>query len=226
MKKVTSTAYDRHGVCWMGDADGRFWKCIHGRTVPVLQADEPAPSMTGHVFEVRTDLDGNAFLRLQYGAVGGRYMAVRSRLPVPESVATVRKVSADMAQFTFGGAAWHAWRVDGGGWSQATDQKERVVTGLLPGEHVLEVMAYNADLTPARASAKLRITIEAAAIAELNALIQTLGGGDLEATEAAVRRLRSQGRGILPNLKTARGKAEERTRWWLDAVMQQIEAKS
>jgi hypothetical protein len=179
-----------------------------------------------HLYEVRSDLSGNAFLRLEYGTGGGKYLAVRARLPQPESVATVREVRADTAQLTFGGAAWHAWRVDGGAWSQATDKKERVMTGLLPGGHELEVMAYNADLTPAKASAKLKITIQAANIVELNALIQKLGGDDLDGTEAAARRLRSQGRGILSNLNKAREKADERTRWWLDAVIQHIEAKA
>ncbi len=226
VKKINSTAYDRHGVCWLSDSEGRLWKCIHGCTVPVLQPDEPSPLAAGvHLYEVRSDLSGNAFLRLEYGAGGGKYLTVRSRLPLPESVATLREVRADTAQFTFGGAAWHVWRVDAGAWSQATDKEECVVTGLLPGVHVLEVMAYNADLTPAKASAKLKVTIEAAAIAELNELIQKLGGDDLDATEAAARRLRSQGRGILPNLNKAREKVEERTRWWLDAVIQQIEAQ-
>ena len=226
VKNVSSTAYDRWGVCWLSDAQRRLWKCVHGQAVPVLQADEPNPLPEGaHLYEVRSDLAGNAFLRLQFGWHGERYLAVRSRLPQPESSVTLQEVRADTARVTFGKAAWHVSRIDDGAWSQASDQSERLLTGLLPGEHALEVLAYNADLTPASASAKIKLTIQAADIAELNTLIQRLGGGDLDASEAAARRLRSQGGTILPSLRKAQETAGERTRWWLDAVIQHLESK-
>lgn len=226
VKNVSSTAYDRHGVCWLSDAQRRLWKCIPGCAVPVLQPGEPNPLPAGApLYEVRADLTGNAFLRLQFGWHGEKYLAVRSRLPQPESKVTLREVAADTARIAFGEAAWHTWRMDAGEWSLASDQKEHVFTGLLPGGHDLEVMAYNADLTPAGASAKVKLTIQAADIAELAALIRHFGGTDLDASEAAARRLRSQGKAILPSLNHSREKADERTRWWLDAIIQQIAAK-
>ena len=57
------------------------------------------------IYEVRTDLAGNAFLRLQFGWHGERYLAVRSRLPQPESKVTLQEVIADTARITFGEAA-------------------------------------------------------------------------------------------------------------------------
>ncbi|MFN0077893.1 MAG: hypothetical protein ACKVY0_15665 [Prosthecobacter sp.] len=226
VKNVSSTAYDRHGVCWLSDTQRRLWKCIPGCAVPVLQPGEPNPLPDGtRLYEVRMDLAGNAFLRLQFGWHGEKYLAVRSRLPQPESRVTLHAVLADTARIEFGQAAWHTWRIDAGEWSLATDKKEHALTGLLPGEHALEVMAYNADLTPASAGAKLSITIKAADIAEMNLLIQRLGGADLNASEAAARRLRSQGKPALPSLNRSRETADERTRWWLDAVIQQIEMK-
>lgn len=222
---VGSVDYDRFGICWLTDEKGRLWKSIHGRAVPVIELDEPSPAPGGmHFYEVRTDLAGNAFLRLEYGWHGGSHLVVHARGPQPDSAVKLRKVLADTVEISFGKAAWHSWRMDGGAWSQATEKKEHEMAGLLPGEHELEVMAYSADLTPAKASAKLKITIEAANIAELDALIEKLGGDDLDASEAAARRLRSQGTAILPSLKKAREKAGERTRWWLGAVIQQIEA--
>lgn len=226
VKNVSSTAYDRWGVCWLSDAQRRLWKCVHGHAVPVLQPDEPNPLPEGtQLYEVRSDLAGNAFLRLQFGWHGERYLAVRSRLPQPESSVTLQEVRADTARVMFGKAAWHVWRIDDGAWSQATDQSERLLAGLLPGEHAIEVMAYNADLTPASVSTKLLITIKAADITELETLIRHFSGADLDASEAAARRLRSQGKAILPSLNKSREKADERTRWWLDAIIQQIEAK-
>ncbi|WP_395735471.1 hypothetical protein [Prosthecobacter sp.] len=223
--KITSTAYDRYGVCWLTDKAGGFWKSIPGCTVPMLQPGESIPALAGmHLYDVRSDLNGNAFLRLRFGWQGGLHLAVRSRLPLPETVAALTKVQADTAHLTFGAGAWHTWRIDGGAWSLATDQKERAIIGLLPGPHEFEVLAYNADLTPAKASVKLKVTIEAAAIAETNALIQKLGGDDLDASESAARRLRSQGSSILPALRIARETASDSTRWWLDAVIQHIES--
>jgi|GEM_PF-3435476 len=225
--QVVTVANDRHGVCWLNDSQGRFWKFIHGRTAPVFQPDEAFhPLESAQLFEVRSDLDGNAFLRMSSASGDTQYLAIRARLPLPQTVVTLKEVRADAARLAFGSAAWHAWRIDGAEWSKATDQKERVVTGLMPGQHELEVMAYNADLTPAKASVKLKVTIESAALAELDVAIQKLGGDDLDASEAAARRLRSQGSGTLSHLKKAREKAGERTRWWLDAVIQQIEAKT
>lgn len=225
IQHVNSTAYDRFGVCWLSDAQRRLWKCIHGRAVPVLQPGEPNPLPEGaSIYEIRTDLDGNAFLRIQFGWHGERYLVVRARLPRPESVVTLHEVAGDVARVSFGKAAWHAWRVDGGAWSLATEQHEHVLTGLLPGAHEIEVMACNADLTPTAASAKCKISIEAVKVAELHTLIQRLGGEDLEASEAAARRLRSQGRVILPKLREVRGQAGERAGWWIDAVIQQIES--
>lgn len=87
-------------------------------------------------------------------------------------------------------------------------------------------MAYNADLTPAGASAKINLTIKTADITELETLIRHFSGDDLDASEAAARRLRCQGKAILPSLNKSREKADDRTRWWLDAIIQQIKAKN
>lgn len=225
VQDVRIVAYDRFGICWLRDTEGRLWKSIGGCAVPAIRPDEPTPVPYGLFFsEVRSDLAGNAFLRLDQDWHGGRHLLIRAREAQPQSEVTLQKVYADTAQVSFGKAAWHAWRMDGGAWSLLTDKKEHSLAGLPPGGHELEVMAYSADLVPAKASAKLKITIEAAAIAEVEVLIQKLGGDDLDASEMAARGLRGQGRRILSKLKESQDKAGERQRWWLEAVIQHIEA--
>jgi hypothetical protein len=226
VKNIISTAYDRHGVCWLSDAQRRLWKSLPGCAVPVLQANEPNPLPQGAIiYEAHTDNTGNAFLRLQSGWDGGKYLAVRSRLPLPVTAATPQEVVADTARVEFGESAWHRWRIDAGEWAHATEEREHTFTGLPPGSHVIEIMAFSGDLTPASTSVKLSIVIQAAEVTELTSQIRQFGGDDLDANEVAARRLRSQGRAILPYIKKSREQADERTRWWLDAVIQQLEAK-
>ncbi|MCX6850623.1 MAG: hypothetical protein NTY98_17010, partial [Verrucomicrobia bacterium] len=225
VQDVRSVAYDRFGICWLTDENRRLWKSIGGCAVPAIQPDEPTPVPYGFFFsEVCSDLAGNAFLRLDQDWHGGRHILIRAREAQPKSEVTLQKAHADTAQVSFGKAAWHAWRMDGGAWSLLTDKKTHNFAGLLAGGHELEVMAYSADLVPAKDCAKLKITIEAAAIAEVDVLIQKLGGDDLDASEMAARGLRGQGRRILSKLKEAHEKAGERQRWWLEAVIQHIEA--
>jgi hypothetical protein len=45
--------------------------------------------------------------------------------------------------------------VDGGKWSLATKEREAVLAGLDPGQHEIELLALNAEITPAPKSAKL-----------------------------------------------------------------------
>lgn len=222
VKDVSSAAYDRHGACWIVDRHQRLWKCVFGQVVAVLQPGEPDPRC-GVVYEALTDADGNTFLRTEFGWSGGRYLAVRARLPVPVNTAPTLKTVADTLQIRFDDAAWHVWRIDGGAWSAAVNTRGHRISGLRPGKHALEVLALNADLTPAKKPVQTAFHIEAAADAELDTLLARLGGDDLDASEAAARRLRSQGKSILPLLRARRVQASERQRWWINAILQQLE---
>ncbi|MGV3658935.1 MAG: hypothetical protein ACO1TE_02090 [Prosthecobacter sp.] len=227
VKEVVTAAYDRLGVCWLTDNQHLLWKCVHGAAVPVLQPGEINPVAQGLSLEqALLDAEGNAFLTVHTRGDDRRYLIVRPRLPQPESKAGLKEVDADTVRFEFGDASWHAWRVDGGKWSTATRQKAAALSSLTPGVHELEVMAYNDDLTPAPRPATLKLTIRAADQGDVAKAIAAFNSEDLEACEVAARRLRTQGKPILPLLRDARKPADERARWWLDAVIQHLETKS
>ncbi|MBK8039003.1 MAG: hypothetical protein IPK22_18010 [Verrucomicrobiaceae bacterium] len=157
--RVTCTAYDRHGVCWMRDYDMRLWKCFHGAAAIFMEhgsKDDPLHGDSCKIYEAHVTDSGHAFLRIALSADDEQdYLHVRPRHPVPVSEAKLDQVSGDTAKLRLGKAEWHVWRVDGGKWSAATKEREAVVTGLEPGGHEIEVLALNAEITPAIKTAKL-----------------------------------------------------------------------
>ncbi len=157
--RVTCTAYDRHGVCWMRDYDSRLWKCFQGAAAVFLEpgsADDPLHGESCRIYETQVTDSGHAFLRIGLSWDSDEdYLCVRPRFPAPVSEAKLAQVSADTATISLGKAEWHVWRVDGGKWSLATKEREAVLAGLDPGQHEIEVLAVNAEITPAPKSAKL-----------------------------------------------------------------------
>jgi hypothetical protein len=157
--RVTCTAYDRHGVCWMRDYDMRLWKCFHGAAAIFMEhgsKDDPLHGDSCKIYEAHVTDSGHAFLRIALSADDEQdYLHVRPRHPVPVSEAKLDQVSGSSAKLKFGKAEWHVWRVDGGKWSAATKEREAVLAGLEPGGHEIEVLALNAEITPAIKTAKL-----------------------------------------------------------------------
>ncbi|MBL9132244.1 MAG: hypothetical protein JNG86_13660, partial [Verrucomicrobiaceae bacterium] len=130
VKNVVSAAYDRFGVCWLSDQNRRLWKFAHGRLVPVLQEGEadPLAGAGAEICEVRTGLDGAAFLRIASDFQSPRHLQVLPVSPAPQTSAQIIESTADMARLRFGDAAMHVWRVDGGEWSAATEAREHTIT--------------------------------------------------------------------------------------------------
>jgi len=114
------------------------------------------------------------------------------------------------------------WRIDGGPWHDTQETTVRP-SGLEDGEHLFEVRAVEnnkyVQTPPASARFTLKVDYEKAILAA----IEGLRSPDYGQREAAARRLVSLGRRSVPYLKKALGSANDDTRWWIQAVLDEIE---
>lgn len=153
-------------------------------------------------------------------------------LPVPE----VRIVSAaqgvvtdldvviayEVVKHPEGSEVTFQWRLDEGSWR---DTRETVVRlpGMVDGEHVFEVRGVGdgkyIQAPPASARFNVKVDYEKA----INSAIKGLSADDYGQREAAARRLVSLGERSVPHLRTALETADEDTRWWIQAVLAEIE---
>jgi len=72
--------------------------------------------------------------------------------------------------------------------------------------------------------ARFEVKVEPAQ--QVESLIARLGDPDFAQRKAAIEALARQPAAALPALKEARPKADDSTRWWIDAAIQQIERES
>ncbi len=202
--------------------DGGSWSEPTERTYANLEFTEPG----SHEFEV-----------LSIGAMGNldttpAVMDLSVTLPVPE----VRIVSApqeivmdldvaitcEVVKQTEGTTLTFQWRLDGGDW---LDTQERTLrpSRLEDGEHTVEVraMADGKYVQAPPASVKFEIRTDHERL--ITSAILQLHSDDSEQREAAVRRLTFLGRRCLPALKKELERADENTRWWIQATIEQIE---
>ena len=114
------------------------------------------------------------------------------------------------------------WRIDGGPWHDTQETTMRP-SGLEDGEHLFEVRAVEnnkyVQTPPASAKFTLKVDYERAILGA----IEGLRSSDYGQREAAARRLVSLGRRSVPYLKKALGSASDDTRWWIQAVLEEIE---
>ena len=223
-----SGARDRNGVIWLLRKGGVLFKIFPGREVRVFEQDEPNPFRHPRtIYRALADDAGNVLLDTSEFSNDHEHIFIRARSPVPPSVAQLAGNSEDTARIAVGekdGAPlWHTWRVDGGQWQPLRQANELKLDGFLPGKHTIEVRAFNAELTPAAATARVDFVTSSSADAQFAASLRQLAGPDLDARENAARKLKSQGPAALPKLREARQAASADARWWLDAVIQHIE---
>ena len=223
-----SGARDRNGVIWLLRKGGVLFKIFPGREVRVFEQDEPNPFRHPRtIYRALADDAGNVLLDTSEFSNDHEHIFIRARSPVPQSLAQLTENKEDTARIAVGekdGAPlWHTWRVDGGQWQPLRQTNELTLDGFLPGKHTIEVRAFNAELTPAAATARVDFVTSSSADAPFAASLRQLAGPDLDARENAARKLKSQGPAALPKLREARQAASADARWWLDAIIQHIE---
>jgi hypothetical protein len=226
--QITSSAADRLGTVWCLRDERELFRTAHGRRVSIFAPDEPNPFRHGlAIVGALVDVEGNVLLDT---GSSKKHVFLRLKLPMPEIRARLVENKEDTARIVLApdekASLWHTWRVDGEGWHPLRGTREIVFNGLLPGKHIVEVRAFNAELTPSKATAKFEIITAAAAGTQLAASLRDLAGPDLDTREAAARMLKSQGAAAVPKLRAARDSASPHVRWWLDAIIQHIERRS
>jgi hypothetical protein len=227
----TSGATDSLGTVWLTSATGELFKAAPGRTVAVFSKEEPNPFRHGRkVRQALVDPRGGVMLLVSgWQDTPIDYFHVPAQLPLPATAAKLRAVGGDTARIQMGTEKpateiWFSWQLDGGAWQAVQQEKELTLTQLKPGKHRLAIRAYNAELGADRTPAMLDFSIEADAVETMKANIAGLSHPTRERREAAARELRAQGVSALPALKEAQKRGPADGQWWVNHVIEQIEA--
>jgi hypothetical protein len=226
--RVTSTAYDRHGIAWMTQRGGRVWKELDGTAVEVKGPDGKAllpPNAS--IREVLADDQGTVFLKQSDGYGQIVYHCLKGRtqkLPTKVSV-EINPEGVPRVVFPKVPQGWHRLRIDKGGWTPPTQDQEAVLQALSPGRHHLEIQTFDAELNPLAEIASLEIKRDPAGIDAIRESIARLDADALDEREKGAAELRVQGALALPELRQSLEVAEPDSalRWWLTAVIQSIE---
>lgn len=204
--------------------DGGPWSTPTVQEHADLEFTRPGP----HVFEV-----------LCVGQMGNldttpATMKFNVELPVPE----VRIVSAPqdlvtdlnvaitceiVKQFE-GTAVTFQWRLDGGPWRDTQETTIRP-SPLEDGEHLFEVRAVGDHKYIQAESASVTFTLRVDYEKAVALAVKGLSSADYAEREAASRRLVSLGDKCLPHLKRELKNATEDVRWWIQAVISEIEKR-
>jgi hypothetical protein len=219
---TNAAALDNHGVFWKWEHPSRLVKMVPGRTVPVLGPGgrNPYPH-GGSINEVVVDPQGNAIV-VQWP----KQLFIPARFPAPLAQVRVDRIEDDTALLALGAekaSAWHRWRLDGGGWQPLTEAHELTLQSLPPGKHTVEVRAFNAELTPSAATAIVSFETTVSTEQQFANQLRDLASPDLDAREAAARKLKSQGPAVLSRLRETRPSVSSDVQWWIDAIIQHIE---
>lgn len=238
VKDPASVARDTDGNHWVVTRDGELKKYAPGWLVAAFFNGEPHPFRQGmQIARALIDARGGAWLELSGFGPYHRYVYIQAFSP-PDTRAELLRSEGDTAILRFtvpiGGAAkksgspadyLFSWQLDGGPWQRLTKQPDLTLTHLAPGRHRLLARAsgamLNADPTPAVVEWETRIDPEQ----QHRALLAELSAPTLARREAAAKAFRDQGAAAASFLQAARPTASDETRWWIDAVLQQIAPK-
>jgi len=230
VSNVASAIYDRHGICWLRDTEGGLWKSLPGCTVPLLDERDFNDRLllkSQRFYYISTDPLGNAFIRTEFSQAGsGAHLLFKTRYPLPDNRPGIIRIKNHALTLDLGKAPWKRWRINNGEWSRVTDANETTIEQISSGEHQIEILAYNEELTPTEESAILDFSITAVPGDKLSGLLDQLRNGNLKAREDAAVQLQSMGSAILDRLRSASRTADSTSyHWWLRAVIQRIEAE-
>jgi len=242
----------RHRQARLGrarDDAGRVWLIsrgeLHKARDPLCAAafapGESHPFTDGRLLhEALVDARGNTFLlAAQAPASSGfddpappyEYAIIPARHPAPPDTAIAVTAIGDdsfRAQFSSAGEGerWFTWRLDGGAWTPPARETHARFDSLAAGEHTIEAAALDDDLQidPAPATATFTATLDPGR--QVRAWIARLNDPDFAQRETAVAALVSRGAAVLPELKAARPAASDDARWWIEAAIQQIDARA
>lgn len=221
---ISSHFWDHNGVCWICDSKGGLWKAVGNVVIPVFDKDEVNPLSHGQAIqEVVVDQFGNAFLRLAYGSGKGLHLQVLRNAELPVGKCKIESVEQDKVNLKFSGADYFQWRIDGGTWSPVAEKDTVSIDRLIPGEHRIELRSWNGELVPSPTIVEALFQIEGMGEGEFDTMIKHLSSTEVERREAAVSRLVSQGEQIIPKLDAALKGADSSAKWWISAVIQEIE---
>ncbi|MEO8354166.1 MAG: hypothetical protein ABI680_20750, partial [Chthoniobacteraceae bacterium] len=236
IQNPTSSATDSLGVCWLTSPDRVLHKAITGRTVRALDNTDPNPFRYGaHLQNVLIDSQSNAFLDMTSFGKTHRYILIQPKSATPRTTAELVHVEGDVATIRLdspdapapGDASVDGlcfeWQLDDLPWQLADPGRELTIERLAAGKHQLRARAFdaslNGDTTPAVVEWEIKIDPKR----QERALIAELAHPELDHRELAARALRQRGVSTLPDLRGARDSASAEHRWWIDAVIQQIE---
>jgi hypothetical protein len=200
-----------------------------GLSLPVLPEAAPSPLNAGQSLrQVFLTRDGGYFFEVQIPGKGGAQHFFLPPDPAPPETETVVGATEDghvtlNFETPWEGPLWHTWRIDGGEWAAATQEKQVVLENLLPGARVVKVAAIAEHFVIDPTPLSLEVTAAVDTPASLKALIGQLASEVFAEREAASRALVRRGEEALPALREARKTAQAEWLWWIDSVIAAIE---
>ncbi|MBV9865271.1 MAG: hypothetical protein JO316_07980 [Abitibacteriaceae bacterium] len=217
----------------IGDKTGTVWLLwrkqlykIRGNLyAPQFAAGENHPFLTANYLpQVFVDGRGNRFFKT--GDDPYNYAMLLHSMP-PATRVQVKANAVDSFTLSFSsptlGAKWFKWRLDKGQWSKPQTVSLVRLDALPGGRHEVQVAAIdrNLEVDPTPAVATLWVHIDPAQ--QVAHYITDLAATNYELREAAVRGLAKQPVRALTALQHALAKANDDTRWWIDAAIQQCQ---
>jgi hypothetical protein len=178
------------------------------------------------------DPAGNAFLETYFRAHPdvGEYVIVNAGPPLLAVKMRASVEPSGIVKLHFEtqakGKVWFTWRIDGGAWNPPTTSAETVASGVENGQHRIEGAALDdrLQISPIPVAAEVAVHVDSQK--QLAELLEQLKDPDYSVREAAVNALLRQPALALPLLQSARTKAGDDQRWWIDATIQQIQANA
>ncbi len=227
-----SVVRDRFGTYWLTHR-GQLYRAIPGLCVPQFSPQEHQPFIDSRKLkEVILDPEGNAFLEtyFYFNPPIGEYVILKARPPLPKTTMHAAVGPSGAIELRFSarsqGTAWFTWRVDDGPWAAPTHKQEATLEWLSNGTHRIEAVAMDERLQAGSRPATAHLEIHVDPREQISVLIQKLADPDYSVRNSAVAALLRQPALALPLLRSARKKAGPDQQWWIDAVIQQIEANS